>query len=97
MHEPRQRVHLSLELPVEIDIVLGKLASQLGSTKNEVVCQAIGLMQKTTAESLLAEQADHRLAKLMETFGTWESNRTLEEVVEDIYTSRTTSDISYPL
>jgi hypothetical protein len=92
MHELRKRVQLSLELPVEIDVALEKLATQFGSTKSEVVCRAIALMQQTMAESTKAVPTDYTLSRFLETFGAWKSDRSPEEIIEDIYTSRTTSE-----
>lgn len=41
--------------------------------------------------------ATHPLDNFIETFGVWEDERTSEEIIEDIYNSRTISNTDYSL
>ncbi|GAA6620262.1 hypothetical protein [Scytonema sp. NUACC26] len=56
--------------------------------------------QSTTSERgipLEDEQKNHPLEMFMESFGAWEDDRTPEEIVKDIYESRSTSNRDYHL
>ncbi|MBD2501895.1 ribbon-helix-helix domain-containing protein [Anabaena azotica] len=112
-------VHLNLDLSPELDQILEELTKKLGGSKNDVLRQAIALMQIMViakeqtqslgipeAEKLIANEiitppktatATHPLDNFIETFGVWEDERTSEEIIEDIYNSRTISNTDYSL
>ncbi len=53
--------------------------------------------QKLEQEDLSIEstQANHPPQAFLETFGSWKDTRTAEEIIDDIYSSRTVSDRNY--
>jgi hypothetical protein len=55
--------------------------------------------QKLQQEDLSNEltQPKHPPQAFLETFGSWEDTRTAEEIIDDIYSSRTVSDRDYTL
>lgn len=55
--------------------------------------------QKLEQEDLSIEptQANHPPQAFLETFGSWEDTRTAEEIIDEIYSSRTISDRDYTL
>ena len=46
---------------------------------------------------LKAPLATHPLENFMETFGAWDDKRTTDEIIKDIYDSRTSSNSEYNL
>ncbi|WP_341525643.1 hypothetical protein WKK05_24095 [Nostoc sp. UHCC 0302] len=55
--------------------------------------------QKLEQENLLIKPTDsnHPPQAFLETFGTWEDTRTAEEIIDEIYSSRTVNDRDYTL
>ncbi|MDZ8106975.1 MAG: ribbon-helix-helix protein, CopG family [Nostoc sp. DedQUE12a] len=119
MTNTQKMVRLNLDLSPELNQILDELVNKTGTSKSDVLRQAIRLMQvmviaKEETEKLGVTEANqlivnevifpseqqpkpHPSEAFLETFGTWEDTRTAEEIVEEIYSSRTISDRNYSL
>ena len=119
MTNTQKMVRLNLDLSPELNQILDELANKIGTSKSDVLRQAITLMQimviakeetkklgVTEANQLIVNEIilsseqqpkPHLPQALLETFGTWEDTRTAEEIVDEIYSSRTVSDHNYNL
>ncbi|WP_134075930.1 CopG family transcriptional regulator [Nostoc sp. 106C] len=106
-------VRLNLDLSPELNQILEELATKIGTSKSDVLRQAITLMQimviaKEETKKLGVPEANqlianeiifsseqpkpHPLDTFMERLGPWEDERTAEEIVKEIYDSRTISN-----
>ncbi|MDZ7965432.1 MAG: hypothetical protein RM368_10705 [Nostoc sp. DedSLP03] len=114
MTNTQKMVHLNLDLSPELNQILDELANKIGTSKSDVLRQAITLMQimviaKEETKKLGVPEANqlilneiilsseqqpklHPLDTFMERLGSWEDERTAEEIVKDIYDSRTISN-----
>ncbi|MBD2610491.1 MAG: ribbon-helix-helix protein, CopG family [Nostoc sp. GBBB01] len=114
MTNTQKMVHLNLDLSPELNQILDELVNKTGTSKSDVLRQAIRLMQvmviaKEETEKLGVPEANqlivnevifpseqqskpHPLDTFMERLGPWEDERTAEEIVKDIYDSRTISN-----
>ncbi|MCC5629583.1 CopG family transcriptional regulator [Nostoc sphaeroides] len=114
MTNTQKMVRLNLDLSPELNQILDELANKIGTSKGDILRQAITLMQimviaKEETKKLgvpeanqlivneiivLSEQQPkpHPLDTFMERLGPWEDERTAEEIVKDIYDSRTISN-----
>jgi Arc/MetJ-type ribon-helix-helix transcriptional regulator len=114
MTEAQKMVRLNLDLSPELNQILDGLVEKIGTSKSDVLRQAITLMQimviaKEETKKLGVPEANqlivneiilsseqkpkpHPLDTFMERLGPWEDERTAEEIVKDIYDSRTTSN-----
>ncbi|MEH2369232.1 hypothetical protein [Nostoc sp.] len=112
-------VRLNLDLSPELNQILDELANKIGTSKGDVLRQAITLMQimviaKEETKKLGVPEANqlivneiivsseqqpkpHASEDFLETFGSWEDTRTAEEIVDEIYSSRTVSERNYSL
>lgn len=119
MTDTQKMVRLNLDLSPELNQILNELANKIGTSKSDVLRQAITLMQimviaKEETKKLGVPQANqlivneiilsseqqpipHPLDTFIETFGKWEDTRTAEEIIDEIYSSRTVSDRNYSL
>ncbi|WP_238360535.1 hypothetical protein [Iningainema tapete] len=61
------------------------------------ITEADQLIANEIIMSSEAEQKYHQLEAFMEKFGDWEDERTPEEIVKDIYESRTISNTEHQL
>ncbi|MBN4005329.1 CopG family transcriptional regulator [Nostoc sp. LPT] len=113
MTNTQKMVRLNLDLSPELNQILDELANKIGTSKSDVLRQAITLMQimviakeetkklgVTEANQLILNEIilsseqpkSHPLDTFMERLGPWEDERTAEEIVKDIYDSRTISN-----
>ena len=114
MTNTQKMVRLNLDLSPELNQILDELAEKIGTSKSDVLRQAITLMQimviaKEETKKLGVIEANqlivneiilsseqqaklHPLDTFMERLGPWEDERTAEEIVKDIYDSRTISN-----
>jgi len=114
MTNTQKMVRLNLDLSPELNQILDELVNKTGTSKSDVLRQAIRLMQvmviaKEETEKLGVTEANqlivnevifpseqqpkpHPLDTFMERLGPWEDERTAEEIVKDIYDSRTISN-----
>lgn len=114
MTEAQKMVRLNLDLSPELNQILDGLVEKIGTSKSDVLRQAITLMQimviaKEETKKLGVPEANqlivneiilsseqkpkpHPLDTFMERLGLWEDERTAEEIVKDIYDSRTISN-----
>ncbi|MDZ8226644.1 hypothetical protein [Nostoc sp. ChiVER01] len=114
MTDAQNMVRLNLDLSPELNQILDELANKIGTSKDDVLRQAITLMQmmviaKEETKKLGIPEANqlivneiilsseqqpkpHPLDTFMERLGPWEDERTAEEIVKDIYDSRTISN-----
>lgn len=119
MTNTQKMVRLNLDLSPELNQILDELAEKIGTSKSDVLRQAIMLMQimvtaKEETKKLGVIEANqlivneiifsseqqakpHPSEAFLETFGTWEDTRTAEEIIDEIYSSRTVSDRDYIL
>ncbi|MEH2399436.1 hypothetical protein [Nostoc sp.] len=115
MTNTQKMVRLNLDLSPELNQILDELTKKIGTSKSDVLRQAITLMQimvtaKEETKKLGIPEANqlivneiifsseeqpksHSPQAFLETFGTWEDTRTTEEIIDDIYSSRTGSDV----
>lgn len=61
------------------------------------ITEAVRLIANEIVMPSEAEQKYYQLEAFMEKFGAWEDERTSEEIVKDIYESRTISNTEYQL
>lgn len=118
MTNTQKMVRFNLDLSPELNQILNELAEKIGTSKSDVLRQAITLMQimvtaKEETKKLGVPEANqlivneiifsseekpkqHPLDRFMERLGPWEDERSAEEIVKDIYDSRTiyNNDIS---
>ncbi|WP_414585811.1 hypothetical protein [Scytonema sp. PCC 10023] len=66
-------------------------------TKKLGITEADELIVTEIITPLEAEPKAHPLETFMEKFGAWEDERTSEEIIQDIYDSRTSSNSEYIL
>ncbi|WP_193195531.1 CopG family transcriptional regulator [Nostoc sp. MG11] len=114
MTDTQKMVRLNLDLSPELNQIIEELANKIGTSKSEVLRQAITLMQimviaKEETKKLGVPEANQLIVNeiivsseqqpkpnaseaFLETFGSWEDTRTAEEIVDEIYSSRTVSD-----
>lgn len=114
MTNTQRMVRLNLDLSPELNQIIEELANKIGTSKSEVLRQAITLMQIMViakeetkklgvleANQLIANEIivsseqqpkPHASEAFLETFGSWEDTRTAEEIVDEIYSSRTVTD-----
>ncbi|MFN6515223.1 MAG: ribbon-helix-helix protein, CopG family [Nostoc sp. CreGUA01] len=114
MTNTQKMVRLNLDLSPELNQILDELVNKTGTSKSDILRQAIRLMQvmviaKEETEKLGVPEANqlivnevifpseqqpkpHPLDTFMERLGPWEDERTAEEIVKDIYDSRTISN-----
>ncbi|OKH38538.1 hypothetical protein FACHB389_08685 [Nostoc calcicola FACHB-389] len=107
-------VRLNLDLSPELNQILDELVNKTGTSKSDILRQAITLMQimviaKEETKKLGVPETNqlivnevilpseqqpkpHPLDTFMERLGPWEDERTAEEIVKDIYDSRTISN-----
>ncbi|MEH1773210.1 MAG: CopG family transcriptional regulator [Nostoc sp.] len=119
MTNTQKMVRLNLDLSPELNQILDELANKIGTSKSDVLRQAITLMQimvtaKEETKKLGVPEANQLIVDeiifsseqqpkpnasegFLETFGSWEDTRTAEEIVDEIYSSRTVSDRDYSL
>ncbi|MFS0516395.1 ribbon-helix-helix protein, CopG family [Nostoc sp. UIC 10607] len=119
MTDAQKMVRLNLDLSPELNQILDELANKIGTSKSDVLRQAITLMQimviaKEETKKLGVPEANQLIVDeiifssekqpkpnasegFLETFGSWEDTRTAEEIVDEIYSSRTVSDRNYSL
>ncbi|MEH1957420.1 CopG family transcriptional regulator [Nostoc sp.] len=119
MTDAQRMVRLNLDLSPELNQILDELANKIGTSKSDVLRQAITLMQimvtaKEETKKLGVPEANQLIVDeiifsseqqpkanasegFLETFGSWEDTRTAEEIVDEIYSSRTVSDRDYSL
>ncbi|MDZ8256964.1 CopG family transcriptional regulator [Nostoc sp. ChiQUE01b] len=119
MTNTQKMVRLNLDLSPELNQILDELAKKIGTSKSDVLSQAITLMQimviakeeskklgVTEANQLIVNEIilsseqqpkPHASEAFLETFGTWEDTRTAEEIVDEIYSSRTINERNYSL
>jgi hypothetical protein len=85
---------LDPSLPISV-LTVADLEALLTKVVRQVIRQEITSFKVPTKSE--ATSAYDSLEAFMETFGAWEDERTTEEIIKDIYDSRSTSNVDKSL
>lgn len=88
-YQPEPNLRASVLTVAELEALLTKVVRQV--IKEEII-NLVNQQVKPKDTS-----AEHYLEKFMETFGAWEDDRTDEEIIKDIYDSRSFSNSEHSL
>ena len=84
-----------LDKPINV-LTIADLEAIIVKIVQKVLKQEIGTLEHRDLQEV--ETVENHLPKaLLDTFGTWEDTRTAEEIIDDIYASRTLSDGKHSL
>lgn len=82
--KPETNQHISVLTIADLEAIIVKIVQQV--LKQETSQQKSEDLQVKTVET------NNPPVAFLETFGTWEDTRSAEEIIDDIYASRTLSD-----
>lgn len=80
-----------LDEPISV-LTVADLEAIIVKIVQKVLKQETDKREHRDLQEVETVQASHPLKAFLETFGTWEDTRTAEEIIDDIYGSRTLPD-----
>lgn len=80
-----------LDEPINV-LTVGDLEAIIVKIVQKVLKQETDKWKHRDLQEVETVQASHPSKAFLETFGTWEDTRTAEEIIDDIYASRTLPD-----